>query len=86
MYLIVAHAVPVHRCAELIGALTGAKPSPGFVHGMLARAAAAVAAPNRLIRALVILSDIVCADETPIRAGRGRNRPSATCRLPAPGC
>ena len=38
VYLIVAHAVPVHRCAELIGALTGAKPSPGFVHGMLARA------------------------------------------------
>ncbi len=55
----------------LIGALTGAKPSPGFVHGMLARAAAAVAAPNRLIRALVILPDVVCADETPIRAGPG---------------
>jgi len=71
VYLIVAHAVPVHRCAALIGALTGAKPSPGFVHGMLARAAAAVAAPNRLIRALVILSDAVCADETPIRAGPG---------------
>jgi len=32
----------VHRCAELIEALTGAKPSPGFVQGLLARAAAAV--------------------------------------------
>jgi transposase len=71
VYLMAAHAVPVHRCAELIGALTGAKPSPGFVHGMLARAAAAVAGPNALIRALVILSDVVCADETPIRAGPG---------------
>ena len=38
---------------------------------MLGRAAAAVAAPNRLIRALVILSDVVCADETPIRVGPG---------------
>jgi len=70
-YLMAAHAVPVHRCAQLIGALTGARPSPGFVHGMLARAAAAVAAPNKLIRALIILSDVVCADETPIRAGPG---------------
>ena len=37
--LIAAHAIPVHRCAELIEALTGAKPSPGFVHGMIRRAA-----------------------------------------------
>jgi transposase len=71
VYLMVAHAIPVHRCAELIGALTGAKPSPGFVHGMLARAATAVATPNKLIRALIILSDVVSADETPIRAGPG---------------
>jgi transposase len=71
VYLMVAHAVPVHRCAELIGALTGAEPSPGFVHGMLGRAASAVAGANALIRALVILSDVVCADETPIRAGPG---------------
>jgi len=42
------------RCAELIEALTGAKPSPGFVHGMLARAAAAVKHANQLIRALII--------------------------------
>ncbi len=44
VYLMVAHAIPVHRCAELIESLTGATPSAGFVHGMLARAAAAVAA------------------------------------------
>jgi transposase len=71
VYLMVAHAVPVHRCAELIGSLTGAAPSPGFVHGMLARAATAVAVPSRLIRALVIASPVVCADETPVRAGPG---------------
>jgi hypothetical protein len=71
VYLIAAHAIPVHRCAELIEALTGARPSPGFVHAMIARAAAAVAAANKLIRALIILSHVVSADETPLRAGPG---------------
>ena len=71
VYLMAGHAVPVHRCAELIGALAGAAPSAGFVHGMLARAAAAVAAPNALIRALVIAAPAVSCDETPLRAGPG---------------
>src|ERR1022692_4812044 len=71
VYLIAAHAVPVHRCAELIEALTGARPSPGFVHSMIARAAAAVAGANKLIRALIILAHVVSADETPIRVGPG---------------
>jgi transposase IS66 family protein len=70
VFLMVAHAIPVHRCAELIESLTGAKPSPGFVHGMIARAAA-VAAANKLIRALIILAHVICADQTPIRAGPG---------------
>jgi transposase len=69
VYLMVAHAVPVHRCADLIESLTGAKPSAGFVHGMLARAAAAVKTVNMLIRSLVIASPAVCCDETPVRAG-----------------
>jgi hypothetical protein len=63
-----AHAIPVHRCAELIEAMTGAKPSPGFVHAMIAWAAA-VSEANRLIRAMIILAHVICADETPIRAG-----------------
>jgi hypothetical protein len=71
VYLMVAHAIPVHRCAELIGSLAGAAPSAGFVHGMLARAAAAVTTVNMLIRALVIASPAVCCDETPLRAGPG---------------
>ena len=71
VYLMVAHAIPVHRCAELIESLTGARPSAGFVHGMLARAAQAVAAANKLIRALIILSHVVCCDETPVRSGPG---------------
>jgi transposase len=71
VYLIAAHAIPVHRCAALIEALTGAEPSPGFVHSMIARAAAAVAGANRAIRCLIILAHVVSADETPIRAGPG---------------
>src|SRR6266705_371135 len=59
VYLIAAHAIPVHRCAELIEALTGTGPSPGFVHSMIARAAAAVAQANTLIRALIILAHVV---------------------------
>lgn len=71
VYLMVAHAIPVHRCAELVESLTGAAPSAGFVHGMLARAAAAVKTVNMLIRSLVIASPAVCCDETPVRAGPG---------------
>jgi transposase len=71
VYLLAAHAIPVHRCAELVEALTGAEPSPGFVHSMIERAAAAVAESNRAIRCLIILAHVICADETPIRVGPG---------------
>jgi transposase len=71
VYLMAAHAIPVHRCAELIEALTGAKPSPGFVHSLLARAAAAVKHASQLIRALIITASVICADETPVRVGPG---------------
>jgi transposase len=71
VYLMAAHAVPVARCAELIGSLAGARPSAGFVHGMLARAAAAVKATNALTRALIIASPVVCCDESPLRSGPG---------------
>jgi transposase len=71
VYLMAAHAIPVHRCAELIESLTGAAPSPGFVHGLLARAAAAIKPATMLIRSLVIAAPAVCCDETPVRAGPG---------------
>ena len=38
---------------------------------MLARAGAAVAEANKLIRALIILAHVVCCDGTPIRVGPG---------------
>ncbi|GAA1002225.1 hypothetical protein GCM10009555_107810 [Acrocarpospora macrocephala] len=69
VYLLVVHAIPVHRCAELVASLTGATPSPGFVHGLIGRAAAAVAAANARIRMLLTLAYVVSCDETPVRVG-----------------
>ena len=40
VYLMVVHFIPVRRCVRMLQSLTGATPSPGFVHGVLSRAAA----------------------------------------------
>jgi hypothetical protein len=69
VYLMVAHAVPVARCADLVAALTGTRPSDGFVHALIGRAAAGVAESNRTIRTLITLAHVVSCDETPIRVG-----------------
>jgi hypothetical protein len=72
--LLVVHAVPVHRCAQLVGAITGAQPSAGFVHGMLKRAYTALSEVDARIRTLVTLAYAVCCDETPLRVGGKRMR------------
>ena len=72
VFLIAAHAIPVHRCAELIEALTGARPSPGFVHSMIGRAAATVAQANKLIRALIILAHVMTVGMS-VRASQTRS-------------
>jgi hypothetical protein len=71
VFLMVAHHVPVERCADILESLSGTRPSDGFVHSLLARAARAVRGVNMLIRALVITAAVICADETPIRVGPG---------------
>jgi transposase len=71
VFLLVMHHVPVGRCAGILGSMSGTRPSDGWVHALLARAAAAVAAANTTIRALIILARVVCGDETPIRSGPG---------------
>ncbi|MEU3343350.1 IS66 family transposase, partial [Streptomyces sp. NPDC006668] len=76
VYLLVVHFIPVHRVVEVLASLTGAKPSAGFVHSLLRRAAAALAACDFAIRTLITLAFAVCADETPLKVG-----PAA----PAPG-
>ena len=65
----VAHALPVHRCAALLESLTGATPSVGFVHATLTQAAAAMEQTDQRIHTLITLAYAVCCDETPIRVG-----------------
>ena len=65
------HHVPVERCADIIESMSGTRPSDGWVHALLARAAEAVAAANKTIRALILLARVICGDETPVRAGPG---------------
>ena len=71
VFLMVIHHVPVERCASILESLSGIRPSDGFVHALLARAAQAVRHVNALIRALVITAGVICADETPVRVGPG---------------
>jgi hypothetical protein len=75
VYLMVVHFVPVQRCAALLESLTGAAPSAGFVHGMLARAAGLLTEVDHRIRALITLAHAVCCDETPLRVGPKTPRP-----------
>jgi transposase len=71
VFLMVMHHVPAERCADVIESMTGTRPSDGWVHALLGRAARAVAAANKTIRALIILARVVCGDETPVRSGPG---------------
>jgi Transposase IS66 family/Family of unknown function (DUF6444) len=71
VFLMVIHHVPVERCAGILESPSGIRPSGGFAHSLLARAAQAVRHVNMLIRALVITAGVICADETPIRVGPG---------------
>jgi transposase len=75
VYLMVVHFVPAHRCVALLESLTGAAPSVGFVHGMLARAAGLLSEVDKRIRALITLSYAVCCDETPLRVGPREPKP-----------
>jgi transposase len=80
VFLLVMHHVLVERGAGVIEALTGARPSHGFVHSMIVRAAKAVRWANMLIRALVITASVLCADENP---HPGRPRPEDPQEVPA---
>ena len=69
VYLMIFQHVPVHRCAQLIADLTGARPSAGFIHGMLTRAAAALKDVVALIRTLISTAYVAGFDETVVRVG-----------------
>ncbi len=71
VFLMVMHHVPAERCADILESMSGTRPSDGWVHSLLDRAARAVAAANKTIRALIILAGVICGDETPLRVGPG---------------
>ena len=75
MYLLVVQFIPVQRCVRMLESLTGATPSPGFVHGMLSRAAALTDEVDKRIRTLITLAYAVCCDETPLRVGPKKPKP-----------
>jgi transposase len=63
VFLLVMHHVPVERCAGILASMSGTRPSDGWVHTLLDRAARAVAAANRAIRALIVAARVICGDE-----------------------
>ena len=71
VFLLVMHHVPVERCAGILESMSGTRPSDGWVHALLGRAAQAVAAANTTIRALILAARVICGDETPVRVGPG---------------
>ena len=75
VYLMVVHHLPTHRCRQVLEALTGARPSVGFVHGLLARVGAALRTADARIRTLITMARVFCMDETPIRVGPKAPRP-----------
>jgi transposase len=75
VYLMVVHFIPAHRCVALLESLTGAAPSVGFVHSMLARAAGLLGEVDTRIRALITLAYAVSCDETPLKVGPRKPKP-----------
>jgi len=75
VYLLVVQFLPVARVVALLESLTGAAPSVGFVHGMLARTAGLLATVHARIRALITLAYAVCCEETPLKVGPRTPKP-----------
>jgi hypothetical protein len=69
LYLLVFQHLPVERAARLIEAVAGAAPSPGFVHGMIARGAAAVGGTVEAIKDSIVGAAVAGFDETTLRVG-----------------
>lgn len=68
-YLLTFQHLPVERAAQLVEDLTGARPSTGYVHSMIARAGGQLEEVDALIRAQLAASPVVGFDETTLRVG-----------------
>jgi transposase len=69
VYLLTFQHLPVERAALLIEDVTGARPSVGYVHSMIARASGQLDEVDALIRAQIAASPVVGFDETTLRVG-----------------
>lgn len=65
-YLVVYQHVPVERAAELIGDVTGARPSTGWVSSVVAATSQQLVETDALIRTLLILALVLHVDETTV--------------------
>jgi transposase len=74
VYLLVVHALPVQRAAGLIVDVTGARPSTGYVHGLLNRAARMLRRPLDAIVDGLRRARVVHFDETTLRVGAAPRR------------
>jgi transposase len=74
VYLLAYQQLPIERAARLVADITGAAPSVGFVHGMLARFATAVTDVVALIKTLITAAHVAHFDETTLRAGPAGTR------------
>jgi transposase len=72
VYLLVFQHVPVARVAELVADLCGARPSTGWICGVLRAVSAALADVEALIRTLLTAAHILHVDETGIKVTGAR--------------
>lgn len=79
VYLLVFQHIPVERTAILLGDVTGAEVSTGWVASLLPEAAGLVADSLNLIRALLTMGHVLHADETTTRIGSVRRWLHVAC-------
>ena len=63
-YLVVFQHLPVARAAQLIADVTGARPSTGWISGVLGQVAEALVDVEKLIKTLITLAHVIHVDET----------------------
>jgi transposase len=78
-YLVVFQHVPVERAAALIADVTGARCSTGWICGVLAATADALADVEALIKTLITLAHLVHVDETSLNVGGAKQWLHVAC-------
>jgi len=79
VYLLVFQHVPVERTAQLIADVTGARCSTGWVSGVLAQAAEALADTETLIKTLITLAHLLHVDETSLNVAGSKQWLHVAC-------